>query len=67
MFRWLPRPVWGSAEQKVHGQEVQRITLFDSSLANGQAKQILDDTIESWMAEGKEHQIDDILVVGIRV
>jgi len=30
-------------------------------------KQILDDTIESWMAEGKEHQIDDILVVGIRV
>jgi serine phosphatase RsbU (regulator of sigma subunit) len=30
-------------------------------------RQILDDTIESWMAEGNEHQIDDILVMGIKV
>jgi serine phosphatase RsbU (regulator of sigma subunit) len=30
-------------------------------------KQILDSTIEQWMAEGKESQIDDILVMGIRI
>jgi serine phosphatase RsbU (regulator of sigma subunit) len=30
-------------------------------------RQILDNTIEQWMAEGKEHQIDDILVMGVRV
>ena len=30
-------------------------------------KQILDGTIGKWMAEGNERQIDDILVVGVRV
>jgi serine phosphatase RsbU (regulator of sigma subunit) len=30
-------------------------------------KQILDNTIEQWMAEGNEKQIDDILVMGMRV
>jgi hypothetical protein len=28
-------------------------------------KQILDDTIKQWIAEGNENQIDDILVVGV--
>jgi hypothetical protein len=30
-------------------------------------KQILNSTIEQWMAEGNEKQIDDILVMGVRV
>jgi len=28
---------------------------------------ILDETIENWMAEGQEKQIDDILVLGVKI
>jgi hypothetical protein len=33
----------------------------------GEQRQILDETIKSRMAEGKESQIDNILVMGVQI
>ncbi len=57
---------FGGAQGKKFMVKRFRELLFSiHHLPMDEQKQILDDTIEQWMAEGKERQIDDILVVGV--
>ncbi len=57
---------FGGAQGKKFMVKKFRELLFSiHHLPMHEQKQILDETIESWMAEGKEHQIDDILVMGV--
>jgi hypothetical protein len=57
----------GSQGKKFMVKRFRELLFSIHYLPMHEQRQILDETIEGWMAEGNEKQIDDILVMGVRV
>jgi hypothetical protein len=45
----------------------KELLLKISVLPFAEQKQVLNTTLENWIAEGNETQIDDVLVMGMRI
>ena len=55
----------GEKGKKFKYKQLEKILLDNHSLGMGEQKKILDDTIEKW--KGDLVQVDDILIIGVRV
>ncbi|WP_045113207.1 PAS domain-containing protein [Microscilla marina] len=57
----------GPNKQKFMKKRLRELLLEIHQKPMEEQKQILDDTLAQWMKEGNERQIDDVLVIGIRI
>lgn len=57
----------GPEKRKFMNQNLRTLLLKNSTKSFGEQKEQLRDTLENWIKEGNEKQIDDILVVGFTV
>jgi phosphoserine phosphatase RsbU/P len=57
----------GSEDRKFMVKKFRELLFSVSHLPMNEQRQILHETINEWMAEGKEKQVDDILVMGVRI
>jgi hypothetical protein len=59
---------FGGAEKKKFSSKKLRETLYEMRAENMQKQgEILARIFEQWISEGREKQIDDVLVIGIRI
>lgn len=59
---------FGGPDRKKLGKKMLRKLLLECHQAPcEQQKEFLDQNIQSWMKEGEEHQIDDILMIGMKL
>ncbi len=57
----------GKPVKKFMQKNFKELLVKISVLPFAEQKQVLNSTLENWMAEGNETQIDDVLVMGIRI
>jgi serine phosphatase RsbU (regulator of sigma subunit) len=57
----------GKNKKKFMISQMRELFLSFYNIPMSAQQNILDETIENWIAEGRERQIDDILVVGVKI
>jgi serine phosphatase RsbU (regulator of sigma subunit) len=57
----------GPRNKKFMAKPFKRLLLSLQDKTMREQKRILDNTISDWMLNGNKHQVDDILVIGVRV
>jgi len=57
----------GKNKRKFMISQMKELFLSFQNTQMSAQQNILDETIENWMAEGQEKQIDDILVLGVKI
>ena len=57
----------GKNKKKFMVSQMRELFLGFQNMQMSAQQNILDETIENWMAEGQEKQIDDILVLGVKI
>ena len=62
-----PDQFGGKGNKKISYKTMTNLLTQDNTASMADRKAVLENHLDDWMQEGKESQIDDILVIGIQL